>query len=40
MRRWVDDIGYAVILGVIGITLVFLIAPIVVSIMMSFDGRG
>ena len=40
MRRWIDDIGYAVMLAVIAITLLFLIAPIVVSIMMSFDGRA
>lgn len=40
MRRWVDDIGYLLMLAVIAITLIFLIAPIVVSIMMSFDGRA
>ncbi len=39
MRRWIDDIGQGVVLAVIAVTLLFLIAPIVVSIMMSFDGR-
>ena len=39
MRRWLDDIGFAVMLFVIAVTVLFLIAPIVVSIMMSFDGR-
>ena len=40
MRRYVDDVGFWLILAVLGVTLVFLVAPIVVSIMMSFDGRS
>ena len=40
MRRWLDDMGYGAMLAVIAVTLAFLVAPIVVSIMMSFDGRA
>jgi putative spermidine/putrescine transport system permease protein len=40
MRRYIDDIGFWFMLLVIAVTLVFLVAPIVVSVMMSFDGRS
>ena len=40
MRRWIDDIGYTTVLLIMAVTLLFLIAPIIVSVMMSFDGRG
>ena len=40
MRRYLDDIGFWLVLAVLAVTLVFLVAPIVVAIMMSFDGRS
>lgn len=40
MKRYVDDIGFWIVILVIAATLVFLLAPIMVAIMMSFDGRG
>lgn len=40
MKRYVDDIGFWVVMAVLTVTFVFLVAPIVVSIMMSFDGRS
>jgi putative spermidine/putrescine transport system permease protein len=40
VKRHVDDIGFWVVMAVLAVTLVFLVAPIVVSIMMSFDGRS
>ena len=39
MRRYLDDFGFLLVLAVLAATLVFLVLPIVVSIMMSFDGR-
>ena len=39
MRRHLDDLGFLLILAILVVTLVFLVLPIVVSIMMSFDGR-
>ena len=39
MRRHLDDLGFLLILAVLVVTLVFLVLPIVVSIMMSFDAR-
>ncbi len=39
-NRHIDTIGFWVVIFTIAVTLVFLIAPIVVSILMSFDARG
>ena len=39
MRRHLDDFGFLLILAILAVTLVFLVLPIVVSVMMSFDGR-
>ena len=38
MRRHVDDFGLLLVIVVLAVTLVFLVLPIVVSVMMSFDG--
>ena len=40
MKRYVDDIGFGFVIMVIGLSLVFLVMPIVVAVMMSFDGRA
>jgi len=40
VKRHVDDIGFWMVMAVLAVTLVFLVAPIVVSTMMSFDGRS
>jgi putative spermidine/putrescine transport system permease protein len=39
MARWFDDIGFAAIVFMVALAVLFLVAPIIVSIMMSFDGR-
>ena len=39
MNRWIDDIGKWVIWFLIAVTIAFLVLPIVVAVMMSFDGR-
>ena len=39
MKRYIDDIGFAIIIAVIAVSFVFLVLPIIVAIMMSFDGR-
>lgn len=39
-NRQIDNIGLWVVLLVITVTLMFLIAPIIVSILMSFDARS
>ena len=39
MRRHVDDFGLLLVIAILAVTLVFLVLPIVVSVMMSFDGR-
>ncbi len=40
LNRYIDNYGWYAVIAVIILTLVFLIAPIVVSILMSFDARG
>jgi len=40
VKRYIDDIGFGFVIMVIGVSLVFLVMPILVAIMMSFDGRG
>ncbi|MBW2430269.1 MAG: ABC transporter permease [Deltaproteobacteria bacterium] len=40
MKRLIDDIGFGIILLMIAAALAFLVVPIVVAILMSFDGRG
>lgn len=40
MSRHVDDVGKWLVWIAIAATFVFLVAPIVVAIMMSFDARG
>lgn len=39
MNRYIDNIGQGLMVIAMLITLVFLVAPIIVAIMMSFDGR-
>lgn len=40
LQRYIDNFGAWTVIGVILVTIVFLIAPIAVSILMSFDARG
>ncbi len=40
MGRYTDDIAFWLLMALMGVTLAFLVAPIVVSVMMSFDGRS
>lgn len=40
LHRQIDNLGLWVVWLAIGLTIVFLIAPIAVSILMSFDARG
>lgn len=40
LHRQIDNLGLWVVWFAIGLTVVFLIAPIAVSILMSFDARG
>lgn len=40
INRYVDNFGWWAVVGAIILTLVFLVAPILVSILMSFDARG
>ncbi len=40
LQRYIDNFGAWAVIGVIGVTIIFLIAPIAVSILMSFDARG
>ena len=40
MKRYIDDIGFAIIIAVIAASFVFLVLPIIIAIMMSFDGRS
>ena len=40
LQRYVDNFGAWAVVGTIALTVVFLIAPIIVSILMSFDARG
>ncbi|MGI9412219.1 MAG: ABC transporter permease, partial [Hyphomicrobiales bacterium] len=40
MHRHVDNLGQVLVVVAIAATIAFLIAPIVVAIMMSFDGRS
>ena len=39
MKRQADDVGYALVLGVVGLTVLFLVAPIIVAAAMSLDSR-
>ena len=40
LHRQIDNLGLWVVVLAIGVTVVFLIAPIAVSILMSFDARS
>ena len=40
LQRYVDNFGAWAVFGTIALTVIFLIAPIIVSILMSFDARG
>ena len=40
LQRHIDNFGAWAVFGTIALTVVFLIAPIIVSILMSFDARG
>ena len=40
LQRYVDNFGAWAVVGTIALTVIFLIAPIIVSILMSFDARG
>lgn len=40
MKRYLDNIGYVIVIIVIVAALLFLIVPIIFAIMMSFDGRS
>ena len=39
MKRQADDLGYMLVLAVVGLTVLFLVAPIIVAAAMSFDSR-
>lgn len=40
LQRHIDNFGAWAVVGTIALTVIFLIAPIIVSILMSFDARG
>lgn len=40
MKRYIDDIGFVIIIVVIAVSFVFLVMPIIIAVMMSFDGRS
>ena len=40
MKRYFDDIGFVIIIVVIAVSFVFLVMPIIIAVMMSFDGRS
>ena len=40
INRYIDNFGLWAVIGAIILTLVFLVTPILVSILMSFDARG
>ena len=40
LQRYVDNFGAWAVFGTIALAVIFLIAPIIVSILMSFDARG
>lgn len=39
MKRVIDNIGFILIVVIIGLTFIFLILPIIISVLMSFDSR-